>query len=389
MKPRDGEARIEGAGVGGSSPAGSPQSPSHVEPRRFAVTDIDPTTAPEDDAVGDIQDYEQHDLGKLFPLMDEGQFTALVADVRERGLKRPIVVHDGRILDGWHRYRACKEAGVPLRVEVTTDDPLAHVLGENLHRRHLTTSQKAIIAAGMVNSKHGRPAGKGAELHLFTVDHAASKFAVSVRVVKDARKVLNEAEAEVVECVRLGRAKVTDAVKVVADAPEHQTRAVALLAEGKAKSLTEGVRLSKAEHDAMPGVDGSGEVKRPASPPVEAPAAVRPPVDDATDEAKAPEQTKAPAADDSKQTGVAASTAPDAKPKTKREGGDDSTDDDHDDHRDVFLRPVKDGRKVVLEVVRCDDESEPQANMVPIYWQVHDAIRQVAGKDYKRLLPYV
>ena len=342
----------------------------------------------------DHQKLEQHELGKRFPRRSQDEFDALAKNIEEHGLLEPVVLHEGKVLDGWHRYEACLKVEQPVRaVSPDIPDPWEYVISRNYHRRHLNTSQRALIAAESVNSKKGgdRKTDQTAKLQIdpeVTQADAARRFAVSGRTIADACKVLAEAEAEVVECVRDGEAAVSDAVKVVADAPEHQTRAVALLAEGKAKSLTEGVRLSKAEHDAMPGVDGSGEVKRPASPPVEAPAAVRSPVDDATDEAKAPEQTKAPAADDSKQTGVAASTAPDAKPKTKREGGDDSTD-DRDDYSDVHLRPVKDGRKVVLEVVRCDDESEPQANMVPIYWQVHDAIRQVAGKDYKRLLPYV
>lgn len=55
---------------------------------------------------------------------------------------------DGKILDGGNRYRACTELGIaPETIEYSGGDPLAFVLSENLHRRHLTQIQQAAIVA--------------------------------------------------------------------------------------------------------------------------------------------------------------------------------------------------------------------------------------------------
>lgn len=90
-----------------------------------------------------------HPASEIFPMMDPEAFTALVADIRVNGLIEPIVLDSiGNILDGRNRYQACIEAGVSPRFSIYEgSNPVAYVTSVNLHRRHLTASQKALVAA--------------------------------------------------------------------------------------------------------------------------------------------------------------------------------------------------------------------------------------------------
>ena len=78
--------------------------------------------------------------------MDGGDYAALVEDIRTHGLREPLVLYRGQILDGRNRARACAEAGVDLawREMAFVDDAAAAAFVDsiNLHRRHLTPEQK-------------------------------------------------------------------------------------------------------------------------------------------------------------------------------------------------------------------------------------------------------
>lgn len=102
-----------------------------------------------------------HPHADIFPLMEGAAFDALVADIKANGLQQEIVLHEGMILDGRNRYRACLAAGC----EETTilgrfhardlcpevdGDPAAYVLSANIHRRHLTAEQKRELIAKLL-----------------------------------------------------------------------------------------------------------------------------------------------------------------------------------------------------------------------------------------------
>jgi ParB-like chromosome segregation protein Spo0J len=91
---------------------------------------------------------ELHPLCTLFPRLTGAEFEALKADIIANGQREPITVHEGFVLDGGNRYRACIEAGIePILRDFTGANPVAFVLSANLHRRHLTPGQQAAIVA--------------------------------------------------------------------------------------------------------------------------------------------------------------------------------------------------------------------------------------------------
>jgi ParB-like chromosome segregation protein Spo0J len=91
---------------------------------------------------------EPHAISLRFRSMNEAEFAALVADIRTNGLREPIVLYEGQILDGRHRYRACWDAGVEPRFELFEGDAkAAGALAEslNVHRRHLTIAERRAL----------------------------------------------------------------------------------------------------------------------------------------------------------------------------------------------------------------------------------------------------
>lgn len=94
-----------------------------------------------------ITTLEIHPLALRVPGMTEAEFVALRDDIAENGLLRAITLHDGQVLDGRHRLRACEETGTePLFDEYDGDSPASFVLSLNAKRRSLSPSQLAMLA---------------------------------------------------------------------------------------------------------------------------------------------------------------------------------------------------------------------------------------------------
>jgi ParB-like chromosome segregation protein Spo0J len=94
-----------------------------------------------------VEEYAYHEAANIFPMMTEEELRGLKADIAANGLAHPVELFEGKIIDGRNRYLACLELAVKCEfVEKNIDDPVSYVLTNNLARRHLTASQKAIVA---------------------------------------------------------------------------------------------------------------------------------------------------------------------------------------------------------------------------------------------------
>ncbi len=119
-------------------------------------------------------ELKAHQAAEVFPALEGAEFDALVADMREHGQCEPIVVHDGEILDGRNRYRACLVLGIdPVTANWNGEgSPEAFVISKNIMRRHLTPSQRAMIAATLATAIRGERRDLVAEATTTTVDEA-------------------------------------------------------------------------------------------------------------------------------------------------------------------------------------------------------------------------
>lgn len=176
--------------------------------------------------------YQIHELAEIFPRMVGEDFVNLKQDIKENGLREAIWLFEGKVLDGRNRFYACQEVGVvPEFREYTGDNPLAFVISLNLKRRHLSESQRAMVAASIANMQRGGDtvSEQSANLRngLVSQTQAAEMLNVSERAVSSANKVKAEGALELIEAVQSGEVKVSVAAEVATLPKEEQAEIVA------------------------------------------------------------------------------------------------------------------------------------------------------------------
>jgi hypothetical protein len=161
------------------------------------------------------KDLEIDPLATVFPPMVEEEFTRLKGDIATRGQLEPIWIYCGRVVDGRHRLRACRELGLePVVREYDGDgEVLDFVIAKNLHRRHLSANQRALVAAKLANLSGGRPS-KTARKRAVTQSNAAALLRVGRTSVQGARQVLDRGVPELVAAVECDAIKVSTAATV-------------------------------------------------------------------------------------------------------------------------------------------------------------------------------
>jgi hypothetical protein len=174
------------------------------------------------------KEYEPHSTSEIFSRfrMERAELDALGTDIKTNGLKEAIWLFEDKILDGNNRYRAGLDAGYRFK---DTDfrvfdpkvqgDPLAFVVSSNLHRRHLTESQRATIAATLVTTKLGFNQYNRASV---TNEQAAKMLGVSEATVKMAKEVAQKAAPEINQMVQKGELRLNAAKKIIQKRKEEQ-----------------------------------------------------------------------------------------------------------------------------------------------------------------------
>ena len=207
---------------------------------------------------------DHHPLADIFPLIAGDDYAQLVRSIAENGLREKIVLFEGRILDGRNRYRAAVSANViagdadatgpdgALRPQFrlfdpdAEGDPLRFVIIHNLHRRHLSESQRAMIAAGLADKSNGgdRKSEKYKEKQRenqrtnLSTDlsnaEAAEMMRVSPMSVKTAKQVLRDGAAETVGAIAADRLAVSLAVQLAELPVDKQREILSNAVDGRA-----------------------------------------------------------------------------------------------------------------------------------------------------------
>lgn len=187
-----------------------------------------------------VAGYETHPAADIFPMLDGPDLDALAADIRAHGLRNPVIVIGSKVLDGRNRLAACDRLGIEATFrQYEGDDPVAFVLSENLHRRHLNESQRAMVGAraksiyeaeaksrqrigGAAGGSGKGPANLPEAAKGDARDKAARSVNVSGRTVQHAETVLRRAAPEVVRAVESGKLAVSAAAELTKLEPEKQ-----------------------------------------------------------------------------------------------------------------------------------------------------------------------
>lgn len=133
-------------------------------------------------------EFEAHALAAKFPTMDDKDFAALVADIKANGQREPIVIFQGKILDGRHRALACKQLGIePITKTFDGDKAAAVLLADslNVHRRHLTREQRReLIVAELKRdpSQSDRAIAEKARVSPTSVGSARAELEATVQI---------------------------------------------------------------------------------------------------------------------------------------------------------------------------------------------------------------
>lgn len=107
---------------------------------------------------------EYHEICKWLPYKVE-TIGDIASDMLKNGYRpdRPIVLYDGQILDGRHRYEAAIKADVEpdfVEFEGTFDAAVNYVTSENVARRHLSNAEKEFFYVQRANFLGVRSVGE-------------------------------------------------------------------------------------------------------------------------------------------------------------------------------------------------------------------------------------
>ena len=169
---------------------------------------------------------DQHKLDRhefnLYPQASEKDFLELVESIQSNGfdINNPIVLFEGKIIDGWNRYLASVRADKRYTTKDfkgSREEALDYILRTNI-RRNLTASQKATLASEYLPlleeaAKARKEGGKKVESEKGrSTQKAAQLFDTNEKYVEKAKKLKKENPTEF-EKVKSGEKSIAQATK--------------------------------------------------------------------------------------------------------------------------------------------------------------------------------
>lgn len=183
-----------------------------------------------------------HPAADVFPMRPDEDIKQLADDIREHGLREPIVeTSDGKVLDGRARLLACDLAGVPVWWHTYTgDDPWGYAITKNYETRQPTQDEAGFIGARV---KHRPPGPIPIDPHKLLAPprrRIAELLNTSRHSIDRARKVVARGVDGLAECVLKYEVPIQTAARISDQPPEQQHEFVAKVFGGMSPARAAG-----------------------------------------------------------------------------------------------------------------------------------------------------
>jgi ParB-like chromosome segregation protein Spo0J len=210
---------------------------------------------------------------KLLPKMADEEFEELKVSIQTEGQHYPIVANENlEVLDGHHRFKACKELGIEPDFEVRKfEDKLLEkkfVIEANLRRRHLNKFQLVELGVPLLEIEKalakkrqaaGGKLGRNIQLGLAPDDAkpvfkkskatavVAKKVGVSTRTFERGKKILEKASEDDKQKLREGKTSISKVYRetVLSEREAEQTPKEGDVTPAADEALLNNVRLER------------------------------------------------------------------------------------------------------------------------------------------------
>lgn len=234
-----------------------------------------------------MQGHPAHPIASLFPRPTPAEFDALEKDILADGIKKPICLWNKQVMDGLTRQQIGLKHGLEVPTEdwsdLTEAEAIQKAYDDNFKsrpQRVLNATQRAAVASGLIPIlqaaiSRGRPSEKQTSQKTDTLEksaknpvkteennvgpigptlsgngkssrrQAARQAGASEKTLARFNAVSKKVDPAIVQAMKDGLVKVNDAEKVANETHDRQVSALALVREGKHKTLKQALAYLK------------------------------------------------------------------------------------------------------------------------------------------------
>jgi hypothetical protein len=158
--------------------------------------------------------YERHPLAEITADAPKWETKLLAVSIRERGLESPIILYEGKILDGFNRYIACATIGyLPTFTDYDGDDPIGLLLQNNVNKLATSVVARALIAEKAVSLP--RTLKLPMDAVIYSIEQATEAVGVSRYTITALRVVLRHGTPQEIAAMTAGQVGIDPLSRVI------------------------------------------------------------------------------------------------------------------------------------------------------------------------------